>query len=105
MRSELYSFTEHGTYTIDKGKQVAWAPNRHKIGDLLEALGAICLLADDVDQPAWLDHRAAGSIVAMQNGLLDIASRRAHSPFAALLQHDVGAVRLRPRRTGAETMA
>jgi putative DNA primase/helicase len=83
IRSELYSFTEHGTYKNDKDKIVAWAPNRHKIGDLLEALGAICLLADDTDQPSWLDRRATGSIVATTNGLLDVESRELipHSPL------------------------
>jgi putative DNA primase/helicase len=83
IRSELYAFTEHSVYTNDKGNTAPWAPNRHKVGDLLEALGAICLLADDVDQPSWLDWRAAGSVVAMANGLLDIASRELipHSPL------------------------
>jgi putative DNA primase/helicase len=75
IRSELYAFTEHSVYKTDKGMDAAWAPNRHKVGDLLEALGAICLLADDTDQPSWLDRRAAGSVVAMTNGLLDIATR------------------------------
>ena len=81
--SELYSFTEHGAYLNDKGISTAWAPNRHKVGDLLEALGAICLLADDIDQPSWLDHRDASAIVATTNGLLDITSRKLipHSPL------------------------
>ena len=83
VRSELYAFTEHSTYKNDKGMLVAWAPNRHKVGDLLEALGAICILADDTDQPSWLDRRAAGLAVAVQNELLDIASRELvpHSPL------------------------
>jgi putative DNA primase/helicase len=67
----------------DKGEIVAWAPNRRKVGDLLEALGAVCLLADDTDQPGWLDRRAAGPAVATENGLLDIESRELmpHSPL------------------------
>ena len=83
VRSELYAFTEHGTYVNDQGKPAAWAPNRHRIGDLLEALGAICLLPDDTDQPSWLDRRASGSIVATSNGLADITSRTliSHSPL------------------------
>ena len=83
MRSELYAFTEHSTYKNDKGETVAWAPNRRKVGDLLEALGAVCLLADDTDQPGWLDRRAAGPAVATENGLLDIESRELipHSPL------------------------
>jgi putative DNA primase/helicase len=47
VRSELYAFTEHSTYVDSKGEIVAWAPNRHKVGDLLEALGAVCLLMDE----------------------------------------------------------
>jgi putative DNA primase/helicase len=83
VRGELYAFTENALYCNDKGHLVGWAPNRHKIGDLLEALGAVCLLADDHDQPSWLDHRATGPVVSMQNGLLDIASYELipHSPL------------------------
>jgi hypothetical protein len=67
-------FTEHGTYVDDKGKTTAWAPNRHR-SHLLEALGAVCLLPV-MTQPSWLDRRAAGTIVATTNGLLDITSRK-----------------------------
>jgi putative DNA primase/helicase len=83
VRGALYAFTEHATYTNDKHETVAWAPNRKKVGDVLEALGAICLLADEFDQPSWLDRRMAGSMVAMTNGLLDIATRELipHSPL------------------------
>jgi putative DNA primase/helicase len=75
VRSELYAFAENGLYRNTLGDFSAWAPNRRKIGDLLEALGAICLLPDDVNQPAWLDNRKAGAVVATRNGLLDIETR------------------------------
>ncbi len=83
IRGALYKFTEHALYENDKGDCVAWAPNRRKVGDVLEALGAVCLLADDFDQPAWLDRRKSGSIVAMANGLFDLNSRELlrHTPM------------------------
>jgi D5 N terminal like len=75
VRSLLYAFTEHAQYVVAKSL-APWAPNRHKIGDLLEALSAIVILSDQLDQPCWLDDRATGTIVAVANGLLDIERRQ-----------------------------
>ena len=36
-------------------KPKPWAPNRHKIADLLEALAAVCHLPRAVIQPAWIE--------------------------------------------------
>jgi putative DNA primase/helicase len=82
VRSLLYTFTEHAVYVTDNGASL-WQPTRRKIADLLEALSAILLLADNTDQPGWLSGRASGAIVSLANGLLDIASRQlqAHSPL------------------------
>jgi putative DNA primase/helicase len=85
VRSLLYAFTAEALY-LDEGALAPWAPTRKKIGDLLEALAAICILSDDIDQPCWLDDRAAHSvsvIVAMANGLLDVDTRQllAHTPL------------------------
>lgn len=77
VRSQLYGFTEHALY--DNGEELAeWAPNRHKIGNLLEALAAVCFLSDEHDQPAWLDGRAIGAVVAVANGLLEVDRRQLH---------------------------
>ncbi len=57
IRSELYAFTEHGAYLNDKGIVVAWAPNRHKVGDLLEALGAICWRTTPTSRHGWIAAR------------------------------------------------
>ena len=59
-----------------------WAPNRKKIGDVLEALQAVCILPQDTDQPTWLDGRETGVIVALANGLLDVERRE-------LLPHNI----------------
>ena len=82
VRSMLYTFTEHSVYFNDAGDPKRWAPTRHKIGDLLEALGAIVILSDAFDQPGWLDNRIHGTIVAVANGLLDIERRQLlpHTP-------------------------
>jgi putative DNA primase/helicase len=82
VRSIAYLFTEHAKYISD-GKVRSWAPNQHKIGDFLDALTAICVLPNDIDQPGWLDGREADAVVSVANGLLEIDQRRliAHSPL------------------------
>jgi hypothetical protein len=83
--SRLYTFTEHAVYwDEEENGHKPWAPNRHRIGDLAEALGAICILRDDIDQPCWLDgSQSKGVIVACANGLLELEKRelRPHSPL------------------------
>jgi putative DNA primase/helicase len=84
--SRLYAFTEDAAYRADGGELKAWSPTHRKIADLIEALGAICIVLDDVDQPCWLDGRESGSIVALANGLLELkesGERRLlpHSPL------------------------
>lgn len=81
VRALLYAFTEHAIY--EAGKDLApWAPTRRKIGDLLEALSAIVILSNELEQPCWIDGRPNGTIVAVANGLLDITSRNLyeHTP-------------------------
>ena len=85
VRSILYRFTEDALY-VTSDTVAAWAPNRRKIGDLLEALGAVCFLRNEIDQPNWLEENCAshGSvIVAVANGLLDIERKRLipHTPL------------------------
>jgi len=84
VRSLLYHFTAEALY-LEEGLLVPWAPTRRKVGDLLEALAAICILSDDTDQPCWLDDRSSNVsvIVAMANGLLDVERRQllAHTPL------------------------
>jgi putative DNA primase/helicase len=98
VRSMLYRFTEHAVYVGKKG-MAPWAPTRRKIGDLLEALTAVCILSDELDQPCWLDDRATGTIVAVANGLLDIERRQLlpHTPLffnqtSVPFGYDTGAV-------------
>jgi putative DNA primase/helicase len=81
VRALLYAFTERAVY-LTANDIAPWAPTRHKIGDLLEALSALVILSDDVEQPCWIDGRESGTIVATANGLLEVTSRTlyAHTP-------------------------
>ena len=83
VRSILYRFTEHALYREGKNSK-EWAPTRRKIGDLTDALSAICVLPNDLDQPGWLDDAATedGVIVSVKNGLLDVEQQRLspHTP-------------------------
>jgi putative DNA primase/helicase len=76
VRSILYRFTERACY-LEGIAPRPWAPNKRKIGDVIDALAGICLLPSDVDQPCWLNGEAAinGTIVSVKNGLLDVGSR------------------------------
>jgi putative DNA primase/helicase len=105
VREAAYRFTEHAVYwkPDNKGglKLSEWAPNRHKIADLLEALAAICYLPETVDQPAWIDDAPdpGGVVVATANGLLHLQTRQllAHDPrffnqTAVPFAHDAAAL-------------
>jgi len=81
VRSILYRFTEHAFYVAGLAP-APWAPTRKRIGDLLDALSAICILQNEIDQPSWLDDTDFGVVVSVRNGLLDVESRRLieHTP-------------------------
>ncbi|MEU6535871.1 phage/plasmid primase, P4 family [Streptomyces sp. NPDC047000] len=93
MRADLYRRLEHAVY-LAPGKdgqpeERDWAPTKQKIGNLLDALGAVTLLPTGTDAPAWLTPTGpdapedGGPIVACANGLLRIRDR-------ALLPHTPG---------------
>ncbi|MEU0037464.1 phage/plasmid primase, P4 family [Streptomyces sp. NPDC006333] len=89
IRAGMYARLEHVIYRAPgkdgQTEERDWAPTKQKIGNLLDALGAITLLPTDTDVPAWIDGQGAtgqdeGPIVACENGLLRIQDR-------ALLPH------------------
>ena len=81
VRKECYAFTERAVFLSEKGVR-PWKPTRSKVGNLLEALGAITHLDETVDQPSWIDGHRGEAVVAMANGLLVLERRRLlpHSP-------------------------
>ena len=93
VKSELYKALEHATWLgLDKDGEPAefdWQPNRNKIANVIEALGAITHLPDKLNTPAWLDrtgprtgHCDTSGTVATTNGLLDVTTRKLapHTP-------------------------
>ena len=81
MAAGAYEYTESTVYHAG-GELKPWAPNRHKVADLLDALAAIVHLPETVSMPTWLDGQAYdGLIVSCANGLLDVGRRE-------LLSHD-----------------
>jgi putative DNA primase/helicase len=87
VRSELYTALEHAIW-VGEGKdgepvESSWRPNKNKIANVLDALGAITHLPDTVNPPAWLARGGTRSaycrtnpIVACANGLLDVGTRQ-----------------------------
>lgn len=81
VRNELYTRTEHASYekVNSKGEVVEtdWNPNHRKISELLGAMKAVHALPDETRPGTWLDGRkdASGSLIALQNTLLDPATR------------------------------
>jgi len=80
-RAWSYEKLEHATYehVTDKGETEVrdWQPNRRKIADVLDALGATTHLPETVDTPAWLSPSTLppGEVVACGNGLLHVGTR------------------------------
>ena len=75
-RATAYAFE---TAVYFKGDEIVpWAPNRHKIADLLEALAAVVHLSETVAQPTWIDGGGDGTFVATANGLLHVETRTLH---------------------------
>jgi putative DNA primase/helicase len=82
LRAQLYHFTALATYVNAEGDMKPWAPTEKKISDLAGALASLCELPGRIDAPCWLDDRTTGPVIAVANGLLDVASRELcpHTP-------------------------
>jgi putative DNA primase/helicase len=99
LRSDLYRWLESAVYWKTPTRRnadpelVAFAPDRRKVANVVEALQAVCHLDASVEAPAWLDHAGQGwsrdsampnadEIVVLANGVLHLPTRtlRPHSP-------------------------
>ena len=106
IRSVLYRFTEKAVYFAGDGlSRSLWAPTRRKIGDLLEALAAICILPADHDQPSWLDDRSTGDCRLARQWPARRRGAAASASHTAVFQPDQRALRLRAGRAGTNPVA
>ncbi|MET7477634.1 phage/plasmid primase, P4 family [Streptomyces sp. NPDC005648] len=67
----------------DDDQVLDWDPNSAKINDVVSALKNITLLSADTETNSWLDGREACRMVAFQNGLLDIETRKLYPASAS----------------------
>jgi putative DNA primase/helicase len=83
LESELYDFLEDAIYLKAGIAPVAWEPNRHKLGDVIDAVRALTHIDGARTAPLWIrEGRApAEEIVPVANGLLHLPSRK-------LLEHE-----------------
>ena len=82
LESELYDFLEDAVY-VKTMVPTAWEPNRHKLGDVIDAVRALTHIDGARTAPLWVREGQvpAEEIVPVANGLL-------HLPTRKLLQHD-----------------
>ncbi len=85
LHSDLYGWLAGAKYwkkTKDDVELVEFEPTRHKIGDLVDAIGAITHLDLHITTPAWISGEDRGQVVPVANGLLTIGTRKLipHTP-------------------------
>jgi putative DNA primase/helicase len=89
IRAWAYERLEQAKYWDTKPKVPElkpWDPNRHKVGDVLDALAAVTHTGEAIDTPSWLPSVCSGphdqsnyratEIVACSNGLLHVGTRK-----------------------------
>jgi putative DNA primase/helicase len=92
LRSELYELLGAVDYLkpiTDKGQIVDWEPSpwnpdKRKVANVMEAMGAVGHLNADLDPPAWIgphsaDRHPAAQMIGCTNGVLDLATREVHA--------------------------
>jgi putative DNA primase/helicase len=86
--ADMYGWLRHAKYWKKKGDAIEledFAPTRHKMADLVDALKALTHLDASETPPLWLGDAMwpAGEIVPMGNGLLHLPTRSlmAHTPM------------------------
>jgi putative DNA primase/helicase len=82
--TRIYRFLEPARRISKTGSVVPFDPDRKKVGDVTEALAAVCHLPSELTFPAWLNSAgqavSAAEIMPCRNGLL-------HWPTQTLLAH------------------
>ena len=85
IRAAIWIFLEDAVVKDDDGKLLPFAPNKHRVANVLEALAAVCQLPAHTRAPAWVDHDEhlrAAELLSCANGLLHLPTRTLlpHSP-------------------------
>ncbi len=85
IKARIYAALEGAQYwkpTTGAPELTPWAPTRHKIADVAEALSAIVHVSERTEAPAWIKGEDQGRMLAVRNGLLDLRTRKLfpHTP-------------------------
>jgi putative DNA primase/helicase len=85
IRASIWAFLEMALRPAPEGPPKPFKPNRARVGDVLDALGAVCNLDDALSPPAWLTRQQtppAAELLAGGNGLLHLPTGKlySHSP-------------------------
>ena len=86
MKGMAWQFLEGCDVHGEKNTLLGYQPKGSRVADVLGALAALTGLSASIETPAWLDGRktSTAGMIAMQNGVLDIRSRKLHPHNPAL---------------------
>jgi len=89
LRSDLYDHFEDAVFIDDKLEQKPFAPNRYKVADLMDALKGISHIPTNTPTPKWFVNSdiSADEVVACNNGLVHIPTRRLYRHTPNFYQH------------------
>jgi putative DNA primase/helicase len=83
-RGEIWRFLDKAQIKAKDGKLVPFKPKKDNVGNVHEALGAICVIDDYVEPPAWIGDETPiappREFFAASNGLLHMPTRTLHDP-------------------------
>jgi P4 family phage/plasmid primase-like protien len=82
VRADIWQFLERAYASNKDGKLVAFKPNRARVGDVCDALGAVLQLDKYTEPPAWLTSQGlpTAEFFAAGNGLLHLPTQKLYPP-------------------------
>ena len=89
LKADLYQLFENAVYQSD-GELVPFAPTRHKVADLIDALQALLIIPEAVHPPAYVDGISPvdpAELLPVENGLLHIETRKLYDHDPRFFNH------------------
>lgn len=83
-RGEIWRYLENAKIIAKDGKPAPFKPKKDNVGNVHEALSAICALKDYIETPAWIGDEPPiappNEFFAASNGLLHLPTGTLHDP-------------------------
>lgn len=82
LKAPLWHRLDTATYVTADREEKPWNPTKTKVAGLLEPMAVTNYLPASCDAPVWEDGNSARGVIAMDNGLFSLESRRLdpHTP-------------------------